>query len=103
MRQKTTAALETMMEELKSAARALGFDVRVEELMREVGYRAHSGTCRVGGTRVILLDRRGSADDHIEALCAALRDQDLERVFLSPVLRARLARRISRSAESRAG
>ena len=103
MRQKPSAAIVTMMEELKSAARALGFDVREEELMREVGYRARSGACRIGGARVILLDRRGSADDHIEALCAALRDEDLERVFLSPVLRARLARGVSRSAESRAG
>jgi hypothetical protein len=99
MRQKPSAALATMMEELKSAARTLGFDVREEELMREVGYRARSGACRVGSMRVILLDRRGSPDDHVEVLCAALRDQDLERVFLSPALRARLARRV----ESRAG
>jgi hypothetical protein len=103
MRQKASAALETMMEELKSAARTLGFEVREEELMREVGYRARSGACRVGAKRVILLDRRASADDHVEVLCAALHGQDLERVFLSPVLRARLARRGPRSAESPAG
>jgi len=91
---KTNAAVEAMLEELKGAARTLGFDVREEELLREVGYRARSGTCRVGEARVVLLDRRASADDRIEALCAALAEEDLERVFLSPALRARLGGRV---------
>jgi hypothetical protein len=103
MRHKPNAAIEAMLEELKSAARALGFEVREEELLREVGYRARSGTCRVRATRVILLDRHASADDRVEALCAALAGQDLERVFLSPALRVRLANRAPRPSESPAG
>lgn len=99
----SNAALEATLEELKSAAQALGFTVREEELLREVGYRARSGACRVGTTRVILLDRRASGDDRIEALCAALAAEDLERVFLSPSLRARLGSRRPRNAESRTG
>lgn len=100
MKQKANSAGETMLEELKGAARSLGFEVREEELLREVGYRARSGACRVGATRVVLLDRRASADDRIEALCAALAGQDLERVFLSPALRVRLGSRMPRLAES---
>ncbi|MBI3769799.1 MAG: hypothetical protein HY271_15105 [Deltaproteobacteria bacterium] len=103
MRHKPNAAIEAMLEELKSAARTLGFEVREEELLREVGYRARSGACRVGATRVILLDRHAGADDRVEALCAALAGQDLERVFLSPALRVRLASRALRPTESPAG
>ena len=93
MRQKTSAALETMMEELKSAARALGFDVREEELMREVGYRARSGACRVGGTRVILLDRHARPEEKLDALVRELARRDLETHYVSPELRRLLERR----------
>ncbi|HEY2389433.1 MAG TPA: hypothetical protein VGK30_20965 [Candidatus Binatia bacterium] len=100
---KPTAAVEATLQELKSAAQTLGFEVREEELLREVGYRPRSGVCRVGETRVILLDRRASGEERIEALCAVLAEQDLERVFLSPALRMRLAPRAASSAESRPG
>ncbi len=103
MKQKANTAVEAMLEELKSAARSLGFEVREEELLREVGYRARSGACRVGATRVILLDRRASADDRLEALCVALAGHDLERVFLSPALRVRLGNRAPRFAALPAG
>jgi len=99
---KANAALDATLQELKGAAQTLGFEVREEELLREVGYRPRSGACRVGDTRVILLDRRASSEDRIEALCAVLAGQDLERVFLSPALRARLAQRAP-SSESPAG
>jgi len=103
MKQKVNLAVEAMLQELKAAARTLGFEVREEELLREVGYRPRSGACRVGDTRVVLLDRRASADDRLEALCAALAGQDLERVFHSPALRARLGARPTRVAASPAG
>ena len=90
MKHKSPAVIEAMVEELKGAARALGFEVREEELLREVGYRAHSGACRVGERDVILLDRSLAAADRLEALSAALAGRDLESVFLSPALRARL-------------
>ena len=77
-----------MLEELMRVARELGFDVREEELLRDVGYRPRSGTCRVGERDVILMDRRLSSPERIEVLCAALADRDLEQVFLSPALRA---------------
>jgi hypothetical protein len=103
MKAQSKATIEAMVEELKGAARALGFEVREEELLREVGYRARSGACRVGGTRVILLDRRASGDDRLDALCAALAAQDLEGVFLSPALRARLGARAPHTAAAPTG
>jgi len=69
-------------------ARELGFDVREEELLRDVGYRPRSGVCRVGERDVILMDRKLSGPERIEVLCGALADRDLEQVFLSPALRA---------------
>ena len=77
-----------MVEELTRVARELGFDVREEELLREVGYRPRSGVCRVGERDVILMDRKLSGPERVEVLCVALVDRDLERVFLSPALRA---------------
>ena len=57
-RSKIAADVEAMVEELAAAARALGFEIREEELLREVGYRARSGACRFNDRNVILLDRR---------------------------------------------
>ena len=90
-----------MVEELVRVARELGFDVREEELLRDVGYRPRSGVCRVGEQDVILLDRKLSGPERIEVLCSALADRDLERVFLSPALRALIGgRRPAAAAEA---
>ena len=94
MKRKESAEVEGMLEELKRASSELGLEVREEEILREVGYRARSGVCRVGDRTVVVIDRRLSGQDRIELLCRALaehRGADLERVFLSPVLRARLS------------
>jgi hypothetical protein len=93
MKRKEPPEVEATLEELRRAARELGLEVREEEIMREVGYRAHSGICRVGERTVVVLDRRLPGRDRIEILCAALAGRDLEGVFLSPALRARLAAR----------
>jgi len=77
-----------MVEELVKVARELGFDVREEELLRDVGYRPRSGVCRVGDRDVILMDRKLSGPERVEVLCTALAERDLEQVFLSPALRA---------------
>lgn len=77
-----------MVEELVKVARELGFDVREEELLRDVGYRPRSGVCRVGDRDVILMDRKLSGPERVEVLCLALAERDLEQVFLSPALRA---------------
>ncbi len=95
MKSKRAAVVEAMVEELKRAARELGFEVREEDLLREVGYRARSGTCRVGDREVLILDRSLPAAERLEVLCAALAGRDLEGVFLSPALRARLTAQCS--------
>jgi hypothetical protein len=91
MKRKEPAEVEAMLEELRRAASELGLEVREEEILREVGYRARSGVCRVGDRTVVVLDRRLSGRERIDILCGALAGRDFERVFLSPALRARLA------------
>jgi hypothetical protein len=88
VKRKESAAVEAMVEELVRVARELGFDVREEELLRDVGYRPRSGVCRLGERDVILIDRKLSGPERVEVLCTALAARDLEQVFLSPALRA---------------
>ena len=52
--------------------------------MREVGYHARSGLCRVGVEEVLFLDHDLSPDDEIELLAVVLADRDLSAVEMSP-------------------
>ena len=63
---------EARLQELIAAAKALNLDVRTEKLLREAGYRARSGRCRVQGQELILIDRDVSIAEQIEFLAAEL-------------------------------
>ena len=76
-----------LLEELKTAATRLGFDVREERLLREVGYRVRSGSCRVRETNVILLDRGLPPAAQIDVLVEELAGRPLDEVYLSPAAR----------------
>jgi hypothetical protein len=69
---------EARLQELISAARKRNIEVRMEKLLREVGYRVHSGRCRVNGREVILLDRDAPISDQIEFLSSALAHEIIE-------------------------
>ncbi len=60
------------MQALIGAARERNIEVRMEKLLREVGYRVHGGRCRINGRDVILIDRDSSISDQIELLSTAL-------------------------------
>lgn len=85
----------TLLEELKTAAGRLGFEVREEKLLREVGYRVRSGSCRVRETQVILLDRGLPPAAQIDVLVEELAGCALEDVYLSPAARGLLDRAAS--------
>jgi hypothetical protein len=61
---------ETRLNELIGAAKQMNIEVRTEKLLREVGYRARSGRCRVHGRELILIDRDASISDQIDFLSA---------------------------------
>ena len=63
---------ESRLQELILKAKELNIQVRAEKLLREAGYRARSGSCRLNGQDIILLDRTAPIGDQIEFLAAEL-------------------------------
>jgi hypothetical protein len=83
---KTTRVLR-LIDELAEAAKRVGIEVRREKILREVGYRARGGACRLREQDLLILDRDQAPADQIEVLAEALRGRDLEAVYLSPAAR----------------
>ncbi len=79
--------LERAVEELVEAAKCLGLKVRRERLLREIGYRARGGLCRLREENLVIIDRDQSPHEQIEILAEALRGRDLDSVYLSPAVR----------------
>jgi hypothetical protein len=76
-----------LIDELAEAAKRVGLEVRREKILREVGYRARGGACRLRDQDLLILDRDQAPADQIEVLAEALRGRDLEAVYLSPAAR----------------
>jgi hypothetical protein len=70
--------LESRLNELIGIARQRNIEVRTEKLLREVGYRARSGRCRVNGQELILIDRDAPISDQIDFLSAELAPRQSE-------------------------
>lgn len=66
---------EARLQELILSAKSRNIQVRTEKLLREAGYRAKSGRCRVHGQEVILLDRDARLSDQIEFLASELAER----------------------------
>jgi len=71
-----------LIDELAEAAERVGFEVRREKILREIGYRARGGACRLREQELLILDRDHAPADQIEVLAEALRGRDLERIYL---------------------
>ena len=89
-----------LLEDLKTVATRLGFEVREEKLLREVGYRVRSGSCRVHEAHVIFLDRGLPASGQIDILVDELAGRPLDEVYVSPAARRLLDRAARVSAAS---
>ena len=59
---------EARLQDLIVNAKRMHIEVRMEKLLREAGYRTHSGRCRIKGQDVILIDRDAPIADQIEFL-----------------------------------
>lgn len=66
---------EARLQDLIVRAKRMNLEVRTEKLLREAGYRAHSGHCRIKGKDVILIDRDISLADQIEFLANELAER----------------------------
>jgi hypothetical protein len=67
---------ESRLNELIEAAKKLNIEVRTEKLLREVGYRARSGRCRLKGRELILVDRDTPISDQIDFLSTELAQRE---------------------------
>jgi hypothetical protein len=83
---KGTRTLE-LVAELEELAQRCGIEVRHEKLLREIGYRARSGSCKVKEKNLVILDRTLAPAEQVEVLADVLRGQDLESRYLSPAAR----------------
>jgi hypothetical protein len=83
----TTATEAALLEELMEIAKQLGFEVRQEKLLREVGYHVRSGSCRVRESNIILLDRTLPVSAQIDVLVEELSGNRLDDLYLSPQAR----------------
>ncbi len=86
------ARLAALIAELENAVETVGIKVRRERLMREVGYHARSGLCRVEGEEILFVDHDLTPDDEIELLALTLAGRDLSAVEMSPEAQRLLVR-----------
>lgn len=86
--QRNAASQQAVLDELKAAAERLGLQVREERLLREVGYRVRSGTCRLREHEMIFLDRGLPVSAQIDVLVDELAARPLDEIYLSPAARA---------------
>ena len=76
-----------LVEELCEAAERFGLVVRREKILREIGYRARGGACRLREKNLVIIDRDMAPAEQLEVLADALRSRDLESLYLSPAAR----------------
>ena len=86
MSEKATRLLK-LADELIEAAQRLGLEVRREKILREVGYRARGGLCRLREQDLIILDREMPPADQLEMIADALKERAHEQLYLSPAAR----------------
>jgi hypothetical protein len=86
-----------LLEELKVAAEKLGLKVREERLLREVGYRVRSGSCRVREDEILFLERGLPASAQIDILVEELAGRPLDRLYLSPAARVMIERAVPKN------
>ena len=76
-----------LVDELCEAAERVGLTVRREKILREIGYRARGGACRLREKDLIIIDRDLPPGDQLEVIAEALRAHDLESLYPSPAAR----------------
>ncbi|MGO9450100.1 MAG: hypothetical protein ACLQDV_03480 [Candidatus Binataceae bacterium] len=87
MSEQKESRLLKLIDELCEAAERVGLVVRRERILREIGYRARGGACRLREKDLIIIDREQPAAEQLEILAEALRSHDLESLYLSPAAR----------------
>jgi hypothetical protein len=87
MSERTQSRLMAIVDELARVAESAGLEVRRERLLRDVGYRARGGACRLREKNLVILDPNQPPNEQLEVLVGVLRKFDLESLYLSPAAR----------------
>jgi hypothetical protein len=87
MSDRTDSRLLRLVDELTEVAAKAGLEVRRERLLREIGYRARGGACRLREKDLVIIDPNQPPGEQLEVLVEALRARDLESQYLSPAAR----------------
>jgi hypothetical protein len=87
MSEQKESRLLVLVDELVDAAKRVGLEVRREKILREIGYRARGGACRVRDKNLVIIDREQPAHEQLEVLAEALRARDFDTLYLSPAAR----------------
>lgn len=90
MSENSASRLLRLVDELTETARRLGLEVRREKILREVGYRARGGACRLREKDLIILDSAQPPAEQVEVLVEILRTRNLDDLYLSPAARRAL-------------
>ena len=90
MSENSASRLLRLVDELTETARRLGLEVRREKILREVGYRARGGACRLREKDLIILDSAQPPTEQVEVLVEILRARNLDDLYLSPAARRAL-------------
>ncbi len=90
MIENSASRLLRLVDELTETARRLGLEVRREKILREVGYRARGGACRLREKDLIILDSAQQPAEQVEVLVEILRARNLDDLYLSPAARRAL-------------
>ena len=72
---------ESLLQELIAVAGRMNIEVRTEKLLREVGYRVHSGRCRLKEQDLIIIDRDSPLADQVEFLATKLEETGSQKAF----------------------
>ncbi len=75
------------LHELIEFAQRLQIEVRTEKLLREVGYHAVSGSCRLGEKKLIILDRDLPVKDQVDLLADEIRKSVPDPTVVPPHLK----------------
>ncbi|MEN6318391.1 MAG: hypothetical protein ABFD82_06505 [Syntrophaceae bacterium] len=76
----------TALSQLEGLAYQLGIHVRYEKIGEE-DVKSAGGLCLVKGTHVIIINSKATTKDKIQTLAKALRNFDLNDVYIRPALR----------------
>lgn len=79
-----------IIEQLEELAGNLGLEVRYEKIKKE-GSFFPGGLCTINGKKILIVNSQASTEDKINVFINAVRDFDLNEVFIRPAIRDLLA------------